>query len=371
MFTKDKNQWASRSSKDQYIVWQKGEGVDSNQITTKWKKDDKFNGYLASPAIGVTITQAAISPNQHYIAWFETSSNPNKQTAVLKLYDINSDTITDLSAATIQLKELKSLDIRITNQRNTYFGYNDKIKLIDLAGTLTEFPSLGLDFNRDSTESINCLNVSDNGNFLVVGTANGKSKLLEAEKIKGEPGKSQKSEKISEFEQYDKSAVSACYVDDNRTVITGYKSGRIWVKSPDSAGAFALPLKITERAKTPVVSLTVDNSTGYIAALFEKQNSGCSASGLSGQSIKIWGELEKKTESKLISSRCLPNRPILAIGAVNNGELPVAFADGFETLTCLGCSNTKKPDPLTEELEARQPNEISDEILQSNYGIKF
>ena len=380
VFVNDKNQWissiakenlwTSRNAKDQFIVWQKGEGIDSNQIYTQWKRDDKFNGYLASPAKGVTIIQAAISSNKHYIAWFETSSNPNEQTAVLKLYDTTSDKVTDLSAATIPLNILKSLDIKVTDQRNTYFGYNDKINLIDSAGKFTEFPSLSLDFNRDSNESINCLNVSENGRFLVIGTANGKSKLLESEKITEEPGKK------PEFDQFDNSAVSACYIGDNGTVVTGYKSGRIGVKKLDSAIAFELSPKITERAKTSVLSLSFDNSTGYIAALFEKQNSGCSASGLSGQSIKIWGELEKEKESPLISSRCLPNRPILAIGAVNNGSLPVAFADGFESLPCLACrSNNKSPEALTKELiekaEAWQPNEISDEKLQSNYGIKF
>jgi len=380
VFFKDKNQWissiskenlwTSRNAKDQFIVWQKGEGIDSNQINTQWKRDDRFNGYLASPAKGVTIIQAAISSNKHYIAWFETSSNPNEQTAVLKLYDTTSDKIIDLSATTIPLIILKSLDIRVTDQRNTYFGYNDKINLIDSAGKFTEFTSLGLDFNRDSNESINCLNVSDNGRFLVIGTANGKSKLLESEKITEEPGKK------PEFEQFDNSAVSTCYVGDDGTVVTGYKSGRIGVKKPDSAITFELSPKIAERAKTSVLSLSLDNSTGYIAALFEKQNSGCSASGLSGQSIKIWGELEKERESPLISSRCLPNRPILAIGAVNNGYLPVAFADGFESLPCLSCRTDKQsPEALAKELlekaEAWQPKEISDEKLQRNYGIKF
>jgi hypothetical protein len=386
VFVKDKNQWissiakenlwTSRNAKDQFIVWQKGEGVDSNQITTQWKSDDKFNGFLASPAKGVTIIQAAISSNKHYIAWFETSSNPNEQTAVLKLYDTTNDKINDLSAATIPLNLLKSLDLRVTDQGKTYFGYNDKIKLIDLAGKFKEFPSLGLEFNRDSNESINCLNVSDNGSFLVIGTANGKSKLLESEKILEGAVISKEPEKKPAFEQFDNSAVSACYVGDNGTVITGYKSGRIWVRNHDSAGAFELSPKITERTKTPVVSLSVDNSTGFIAALFEKQNSGCSASGLSGQSIKIWGGLEKGEQALLISSQCLPNRPILAISTVNNGSLPVAFADGFESLPCLACrSGNQSPEALAktllEKAEAWQPNLIGDNKLQTDYGIKF
>jgi hypothetical protein len=368
--SENNDQPISRNATDQFIVWPKFPEINASRIATKWYKDEKFNGYLASPANGVSIIKAAISSDAQYIAWFESSLNPNDQSAILKIFNTTNNEINTLSAATIPLNLLKWLDLSITNQGNTYFGYNDKIKLIDLAGTLTDLPSLGLDFNRDSNESINCLNLSDNGRFLVIGTANGKSKLLESEKITEEPGKK------PEFEQFDNSPVSACYVGNNGTVLTGYKSGRIGVKKPDSANAFELSPKITERAKTSVLSLSFDNSTGYIAALFEKQSSGCSASGLSGQSIKIWGELEKEKESPLISNRCLPNRPILAIGAINNGSLPVAFADGFESLPCLACrSNNKSPEALTKELlekaEAWQPNLISDEKLQSNYGIKF
>jgi hypothetical protein len=176
--------------------------------------------------------------------------------------------------------------------------------------------------------------LSEDGKRLVIGTKGGM--LVAATVVSGNLLNTERKY------PYMRSNVAACAVDNSGLLVGGYETGAIEVFPADNAAKpFVLPLHAAIQVTESVHTLSLDLARGYLAVLFDKQSGNCTASGLSGQSVRIWS-LDAAAGTPLVSNFCIPNRDVLAIGRLREQDgglhLPLVFADAVELKPCRGCA---------------------------------
>jgi WD40 repeat protein len=237
--------------------------------------------------------------------------------------------------------------------------------------------------NPVQNEDLTCLSFSPDGKLLVVGTQGGSLHLLK--KIDNNFDSIQFSGKADFKTQTN--IVKDCAVSDKGTVVGGFGDGNVWLmwldKEEDKSPQKVQLSGEAYQVRVPVKALSMDAKGKYVAVLSEWQPSGCTRSGLPGQSIRIWDLESKEPKEQVtpVSVQCFPNRRITTIGAitapdnpVENMWLPVMFGEQLERVPCLACARPKESsDEVLERLRSEAKPLISKSIdekgLLERYGI--
>ncbi|SJM91947.1 hypothetical protein CRENPOLYSF2_2440012 [Crenothrix polyspora] len=381
-------QWVGRVSRSQLIQWPVAKGKQSDKSKTSWSKKlaNGFNRYTAQLSPGAQILNAAISPDENYIAWFEgknvaTNFNFNVD---LRIYNIKEDRDIEFKAdKTLQkLLSIERPDLAVRDNGEIVFAINNelwKLGQTDKSAKKVPFPAYQAEKNKNELNNqdpniISCLELSPDSKNLVIGTSGGRLLLLNLTDFS-----LVKSLKFEDLSRVSMNVVTACAVDETGLMVAGFSDGNVRAIKADAA--FTLSPMATNRINTSVKTVKINSKKGLVAALFDRQVSGCSANGLAGQSIRVWGDLGQKEASPQISSTCVPNRPIMTIGSMteNNGKLvlPVFYNEKEdELMPCLGCANqNEKPadvlNRLLKDAKDKGAQDISADILEKRYGIKY
>ena len=408
-----------RLSGEHLIVWPKEAAVEkdhpSDQSKTSWKSEPQgSNRFMAQLSPGVEILKAAISPSGKYIGWLERKSMSSYEID-LYIYDIKANKDIELQGLlNIKKDNINTFDLAVTDNGLIVLAINDKLKLFKLNGGTFKEVDLKSDHDQAETgnnvDPITCLNLSPDNEKLVIGTQGGGLRTFNLSKLSFEKAQP-KSGYISEGSSKD--FVTACAVDNTGMMVGGFGDGNVRVviagspPSPDSPPSppsppFQLTPQAVYQSDELVKAVSIDSQRGYVAALSDWQTSGCTAKGLPGQSIRIWGGLENKKPSliswvpkwlvskfesgeqfpvvSVVSNICLPNRRVMTIGSIDEKNnklfLPVAFDDGVGSIPCRGCANkSEKPEDVLEillkEAENKKAEIFEDKELEERYGIKF
>jgi len=378
-----RKQWVGRLSGQHLIVWPNGpvDHIVDNKGKISQSNSGGITRFEVQPSPEVEILKAAISPAENYISWLEIKGKSSK--IDLRIYDIKYDTYIESSGLlNFEKDNIKTFDLAVTDNGWIVLAINDTLRLFKLNGeTLKEDP-LPIDQAKSSKNggtNISCLELSPDNKKLVIGTKGGNLQLYN---LTG-----------GNFGTYpeipNSSSVNACAVDDSGTIVGGYVDGSVWVVKADSV-PFQLSPQAVYQFNASVKAVSIDSQQAHIAALSNWQTSGCTANGLPGQSIRIWGDLENKEQRPpLISNICLPNRRVITIGSIKEQKseliLPIAFDDGVELMPCRGCANKSKKETvganretptdvferLLKEAENKKAQKIEPKELMKRYGIKF
>jgi len=332
------NQAEARVAGEAGVVWPKavGQGTTAGSATRWQAMHGSTTTFKAIAGTDVEILWAAVSPHGHYIAWLDGHIDTTK--IDLHIYNVESRQLVELpKPPELDRKNIDAVDLVVTDDGMAILGVLDKLHLYSADGVKEEAVMLSrLNGNAEFTvdPNINCLNLSEDGKRLVIGTKGGM--LVAAAVVPGN---------LLNTEQkypYMRANVAACAVDNSGLLVGGYETGAIEVFPADSAAKpFVLPLHAAIQVTESVHTLSLDLARGYLAALFDKQSGNCTASGLSGQSVRIWS-LDAAAGTPLVSNYCIPNRDVLAIGRLHEQDgglhLPVVFADTVELRPCRGCA---------------------------------
>ena len=397
----DTKQWVGKLLGEHLIVWPKSsaDGNFDDEGKTSWS--DQIKRFVAKPSPGVEILEVAMSPAEKYIAWLERKSMANEIN--LRVYAIKANKYMELhNLLNFEKDNIIAFDLAVTDNGEIVLAINEKLRLFTLTGEVPK--EVHLERNQAETSinvepNVSCLELSPDNEKIVIGTRGGELRLFNLSKRSFETSKTE-----FEHNSHDSSKdfVSACAVDNTGMMVGGFANGSVRVVKANSS--FPLSPLAVYQFKKQVKAVSIDSQQGYVAALFDWQTSDCTANGLPGQSIRIWGYLENRENSPLISTHwvprwlvsmfgkeerfplisnsCFPNRHIMSIGSITEQKskmfLSIAFDDGhgFEPLLCRGCANkTEKPadvlEKLLEEATNKKAEIITDEQLEERYGIKF
>lgn len=385
------DEWDGRTINGRMISWPKRESVGTASETS-WKSSGDAGKVIVingKPANGVKIVRATLSPDGQYIAWLESKSGVNefdlhvayKEDKAYQFHRISKE----------ELKKTNTFDLAITDKGLVILGFNDVLRLYDLNGTkLDEQPfkkPLAKSQEKNTGKlpvndpNITCLGLSNNNEFLAIGTKGGQLAYFNLSEKEIKPNR------IQFIHWYPSPSVTSCAVDSKgEKLVGGYDNGDVWIalpkadpNDPPKVNPYALKSPASSsRINKPVKAVNIDEQMGYVSALFDTQNAGaCGTVDLDGQVVRIWGlDLDEQDKSFLISNQCLLNHKAITLGRLNDSDnpfiLPVLFDDKSVDIPCRACSDKNdKPGQMLNRLIKQAEDKGAQNVDLKLYGIKL
>jgi len=349
-----------------------------------WKSE---NGeWVAKPQGGTVIITAALSANGQQLAWIEQRQAPATTAghgAALRMAPQNiafAWKIGDAKSRQISSNDQQAIAVAIASDGSFAYGHATQ-------GSPAHVNVNGKDIAGIEVDGYPCLAYSADSKAIVIAATGGRVWTYRSIGQKPTSGGGTGAASLNELQNplatdASRIKITACDVGDSGTVVLGTSEGQVLMHL-QSATWQDLTEVAAFRLASAVQDVLISGDSHYVTALAAWQLTSCGRPSLPGQSIQIWDTtLSREQRSTPISSVCLPNQLVLAVGEVrinSKGAPAVKLVAGSpadaRSLECLACARTDEtPSGVLERLVAKAKElkavSLDPKTLETRYLLK-